>query len=312
MAAAHRGCWSRWRCSALLLAAVPLLALGSTGAVSPEQLRRGEYVFHSAGCAGCHTDRDNEGEPLAGGRPLKTPFGTFYSPNITPHREYGIGDWSDADFLRALKAGLAPDRSFYYPSFPYPAYAGMSRDDVLALKAYLFSLAPVARPNRDHELPWYLRWRAGLWLWRTLYFDSSPVDTHDDPELARGAYLAEALAHCGECHTPRNPLGGLRQARKYAGTHEGPEGKTVPNITPDRKTGIGRWSRDDLVFYFQLGLTPGGDAAGGLMAEVIDDGLSKLTPGDQEALASYLLSQRAIVNPLRRDKAESRPRGEFD
>lgn len=297
------------RCLWMWLALIPLAPSAMADA---EQVARGRYLLQAAGCAGCHTDRDNDGEPLAGGRAIVTPFGTFFSPNITADAETGIGRWTDAQFLRALKAGIAPDGALYSPAFPYTSYVRMTREDALAIKAYLFSLPPVAQQNRAHELPWYLRWSPPLWLWRTLNFDAGPLPRAGDPQLQRGAYLAEALAHCGECHTPRGAMGGILDHRQYAGTQSGPEGKTIPNITPDRETGIGRWSRDDLVFYFQLGLTPGGDSAGGLMAEVIDDGLSRLTPEDQHALAAYVLSRPAVANRLQREKKKGSRRGEFD
>lgn len=288
-----------------LIVAPPALA-------AADEVERGRYLLQAAGCAGCHTDRDHDGEALAGGRALATPFGTFYSSNITPDPDTGIGRWTDAQFLRALKGGIAPDGSLYYPAFPYTAYARMTREDVLAIKAYLFSIAPVRRRNRNHDLPWYLGWSPPLWLWRALNFDSRPLPPVGGAQLQRGAYLAEALAHCGECHTPRGALGGMLTRRQYAGTRSGPEGKTIPNITPHRETGIGRWSRDDLVFYFQLGMTPGGDSAGGLMAEVIDNGLSRLTAADQNALAAYVLSRAPVANPLQREAKKASRRGEFD
>ncbi len=268
-------------------------------------LERGEYLVRAGGCTNCHTDE--QGAFLAGGRALNTPFGTFYAPNITPHRRHGIGAWTDAEFLRAMKAGLAPDGTNYYPAFPYVAYAGMRREDVLAVKAYLDSIPPVAQPNRPHQLPWYLRFRPGLWLWKWRYLSlPAPGTTRDtDPLRQRGAYLVNALAHCGECHTPRDWFGGLIDARRHAGTVNGPDGDVVPNITPDRKTGIGKWSNDDLLFYLQTGLTADGDSAGGPMAEVIDNITSRLTKADQQAIVRYVLSLPPIENSLQSSRAKT-------
>ncbi len=264
------------------------------------KVSRGEYIFRAAGCAGCHTDEANNGEFLAGGRALKTSFGVFYTPNITPHPRYGIGRWTDAQFVRALKAGLSPRGRNYYPAFPYVAYAGMRREDVLALKAYLDTVPPVAWKNRSHELPWYLRLRGTLWLWKWRYFDPrGPLsNSRRDPVLARGDYLVNALSHCGECHTPRDRLGGRVEALRHAGTGDGPDGEDVPNITPHRKTGIGTWSEDDLEFYLETGLTPDGDSAGSLMAEVIDNGTRHLSRSDRLAIARYVLSLPPIENAV--------------
>ncbi len=283
-----------------------LLALYAAGsgamAEAPDDspVRQGEYVFRAAGCASCHTDEENDGEFLAGGRALKTPFGVFYTPNITPHPQYGIGRWSVADFTRAIKAGLSPRGGNYFPSFPYVAYSGMRREDVLALKAYLDTVAPVARRNRAHQLPWYLRLRSALWLWKWRYFvtDGSRIDAHTDPVLARGDYLVNALSHCGECHTPRDRFGGLIYELRHAGIRDGPEGGNVPNITPDRRTGIGKWSEDDLQYYLETGLAPDGDSAGSLMAEVIDNGTRHLSEQDRLAIARYILSLPPIENSV--------------
>lgn len=296
------------RASAELLFALTLACAPPHVSAAEDLVRRGEYVFRAAGCTSCHTDRKGKGEFLAGGRPLQTPFGTFYSPNITPDLEHGIGRWSDEDFVRALADGVSPNGAHYYPAFPYTSYTRMRRADMLALKAYLFTVAPVARPNRKPELAWYARWRSLLSVWKWLFF--TPGELEADPAQAedwnRGAYLAKALAHCGECHTPRNLFGAPDEARRYAGTPNGPEGEAVPNITPDRKTGIGRWREDDIVYYLETGATPGGDYAGSLMADVIDDSLSHLTQADLQAIVSYLRSLPAIEHAIKRKKPAKR------
>jgi mono/diheme cytochrome c family protein len=271
-------------------------------------------VFRAAGCLACHTEEDG-GAPLAGGRALVTPLGTFYSPNITPDPTHGIGRWTERDFARALGEGLAPDGSPYYPAFPYTAYTRMRGEDVQALWAYLRTVPPVARPNRTHALPWYLGWRVVNWPWRWLYFRPGTFqdDPARDPVWNQGAYLAEALGHCGECHTPRDALGGLDEDLRYAGAAAGPEGEAVPNITPDRDTGIGRWRVDDLAYFLSTGATPSGDYAGGLMAEVVEHGTSHLGEADRTALATYVLSLPPVANPVGGGaRKEKKARGEFE
>ncbi len=287
----------------LLCTAVLGVASAAPGA---SLLERGEYLVRAGGCTNCHTDE--EGAFLAGGRALHTPFGTFYAPNITPHLRHGIGAWTDADFLRAMKAGLSPDGENYYPAFPYVAYAGMRRQDVLAIKAYLNSVPAVAQPNRPHQLPWYLHFRPGVWLWKWRYLSplARTTDGAVDPVQQRGEYLVNALAHCGECHTPRDWFGGLIDAQRHAGSVYGVDGDVVPNITPDRKTGIGKWSGDDLSFYLQTGLTPDGDSAGGPMAAVIDNVTSRLTNQDLQAMVRYVLSIPPIENVLQSRQSKTK------
>lgn len=258
-------------------------------------VERGRAVLHAGGCIGCHTAE--EGEPLAGGRPLKSRYGTFYSPNITPDLRFGIGRWSVDQFDRAMRQGVAPDGHAYYPSFPYPAYSGMTDRDVKDLKAYLDTRTPVSRQNRKHDLSWYLNIGLSVTAWRSLYFTPQSFEPNSSRSALwnRGRYLVEVLGHCGECHTPRTALGGLLEGRGLSGAREGPDGESVPNITPDRESGIGRWSRSELVEYLSSGMNPEGDFAGGGMAEVIDNGLTFLDPGDLEAIAEYLLSQPAIT-----------------
>jgi mono/diheme cytochrome c family protein len=249
---------------------------------------------------------------LAGGRAFNTPFGSFFSPNITPHPDYGIGNWSDAQFVQALSEGVAPDGSHYYPVFPYPSYTLMQTEDLLALKAYLFSLPAVAQPNKAHDLPWYMSYRLLNWVWNLVYFEqgSYQQSPNHSTQWNRGAYLSLAMAHCAECHTPRNVLGALDHEQFNAGARDGPEDEVIPNITPHKKTGIGRWSEDDLVYFLETGATPSGDYTGGLMAEVIDEGLSHLTEQDLRAIAHYVLSLTPIDNAIKRRKKKRR--GEFD
>jgi mono/diheme cytochrome c family protein len=233
---------------------------------------------------------------------LATPFGTFYSPNITPDSQTGIGRWTDAQFLRALREGVRPDGANYFPVFPYPSFTKITDADALAIKAYLFSLPTVRQTNRSHDVSFPLSWRFLQNGWKWLFF--TPARFHPAQERSeaynRGAYLVTALAHCGECHTPRNWFGATEPDRFLAGTPAGPDGKKVPNITPDSKTGIGDWSEDDIVTLLATGQTPDFDFAGGAMAEVVKS-TARLTEEDRRAIAAYLRSLPAIRSGSKAD-----------
>ena len=271
-------------------------------AAADEATKRGEYIFNAAGCAGCHTDVKVQGRLLAGGRPLATPFGSFYSPNITPDYADGIGAWSQADFATALRRGTAPDGSPYFPSFPYPSFTGMSEADISDLWAYLSTRPAVSRPDQRHKLRFPFNLRVLLWGWRALFFEEGPIEVvaTRSEEWNRGNYLVRALTHCGECHTPRNFFGGVDGKRELGGNPVGPNGKPVPNITPDTETGIGGWSDEEIVDYLSIGMTPEGDFAGASMAEVIDQTSGKLTDADRRAIAVYLKSLPALRSQLKK------------
>ena len=277
-----------------------LLALTQAAPVIGEEdaVERGEYLVRAGGCFSCHTAAG--GQQLAGGRALATPFGTFYSPNITPDPETGIGRWTDAQFLRALREGVRPDGANYFPVFPYPSFTGITDGDVLAIKAYLFSLPAVRQHNRPHDVAFPFSWRFLQTGWKLLFFTPGPFQPAPERSAAynRGAYLVTALGHCGECHTPRNFLGAVRSDRRLAGTPVGPDGQTVPNITPDPNTGIGKWEKDDLVQLLKTGTTPEQSKVKGAMRETIQDGLKYLSDDDLEAIANYLLAQPAIVHDV--------------
>ncbi len=285
-----------------LVLAPAALAFTWAAHAQEDAVERGRYLFAVAGCQGCHTVKG--GELLAGGRALKTPFGTFYGPNITPEPEHGIGRWSDADFLRALREGVSPDGDFYYPAFPYLSFTGMTDEDILAIKAYIFTLPPVAEPRRDHDLDFPYNIRVGLAPWRWRYFKPGPLkpDPGHGEAWNRGAYLVQAVAHCVECHTPRDFLGGPKKDMAFAGTAEGPEGTVVPNITPNKQTGLGDWSAGDFDFFLSLGMMPDGDVVGDVMYEVVQSGTSKLTRADREAIAAYLQALPPILHVVERKK----------
>jgi len=286
------------------LALVVSLAAANAYAADDAQLKRGEYLFNAGGCTSCHTDRKADVPSLAGGRGLKTPFGTFYGPNITPHPTAGIGKWSDADFMRAMHDGRGPDGTHFFPVFPYTSFTEMTDGDIKDLNAYVFSLPPVDRPSKPHEVSFPFNIRFLQIGWRM--FNFTPGRFQPDPkagaEVNRGAYLARAVVHCGECHTPRNFMGGLKTSMWLAGTVNGPEGETAPNITPDPDTGIGKWSVKDIANYLQDGVDPDGGFAGSLMAEVIKNATGKLTDADRAAIAAYLKQIPPIANKLRRSQ----------
>jgi mono/diheme cytochrome c family protein len=261
---------------------------------------RGEYLTRAGGCFSCHTAPG--GQPLAGRRALATPFGTFYSPNITPDVETGIGGWTDVQFLRALRYGVRPDGANYFPVFPYPSFTGIADGDALAIKAYLFSRPAVRQPDRAHDVAFPFSWRFLQGGWRLLFFTPGPFRPSPERSAARnrGAYLVTALSHCGECHTPRNTLGAVRQSLRLAGNADGPDGQVVPNITPDPATGIGEWQKSDLMELLKTGTTPEQTTVKGAMREAIADGFKYLSDDDLAAIADYLLAQPPIVHEVSR------------
>jgi mono/diheme cytochrome c family protein len=270
-------------------------------AAAAPSAERGAYIFAIAGCQGCHTDKG--GTPLAGGRALKTPFGTFHGPNITPNPEHGIGGWSDEDFIRALREGDGPGGSNLFPVFPYTSFTLMTDADMRDLKAYIFSLPPSDQPNKEHDINFPFGWRFLLTPWKWLNFSEGPFepDPNQSAEWNRGAYLVTALGHCGECHTPRGWLGEMLTSSAMSGNTEGPDGSKVPNITPDKATGIGSWSKGQVAAALRSGMLPDGDFVGDAMGEVVQNSTSKLTDADREAIATFLLSLPPIAN----DKAKA-------
>jgi mono/diheme cytochrome c family protein len=266
--------------------------------------KRGEYVLRLGGCVTCHTE-EKGGQFLAGGRALKTPFGTFYPPNITPDPKTGIGGWSTGAFVQAMTEGRSPRGHPLYPAFPYTSYTRANEQDLVDLKAYLDKVPPVANPVPAHDLKFPFGFRPLLKGWQLFFF--RPGTFEPDPAKSaswnRGAYIVNGPGHCGECHTPRNLFGAPDRQRLLAGTRDGPDGKAVPNITPDRETGIGGWSKTDIAFALQTGILPDGDVLGGLMAEEVKDATSHLSAEDRAAIAEYLLS----LPPLQGSPRSSKP-----
>ena len=266
----------------MILAITAMTASADEAGMGTAIVEKGRYLFDSANCYACHTDVDNDGAALAGVRALETEFGTFYSPNITPDKATGIGNWSDEDFINALTLGMAPDGRHYYPSFPYLSYQSMTTDDILAIKAYLFSQTAVSQQNQPHELNWYLS-QFSLRLWKILNeLIAMPVN-HDG---SRGSYLVDVLGHCNECHTPRNMLGMLKMQERLQGN----EDLSAPDISAS-KDGIGDWRRQELADLFKYGELPDGDYVADHMGEVVDNSTSKWTDEDLDAVIEYLLTE---------------------
>jgi mono/diheme cytochrome c family protein len=248
---------------------------------------KGEAVFWAAGCASCHMAPGASGEAeliLSGGQTFASPFGTFLAPNISPDPTHGIGGWTLAQFASAVMRGVSPDGSHYFPAFPYSAYNKASPSDIADLKAFMDGLPPSSEPSKAHEVGFPFNIRRNLGGWKFLFLSEDWVLTEGlTPEETRGRYLVEALAHCGECHTPRNALGGLESDRWMAGGAV-PGGKgSFPNITPAKLT----WSQPEIVEYLTSGFTPEFDSVGGHMAHVVSN-MARLPLEDREAVAAYV------------------------
>ncbi|SNB79418.1 Cytochrome c, mono- and diheme variants [Arboricoccus pini] len=276
------------RGAVLALSLLCLAAQAASARADDDLVAKGDYLTKAADCVVCHTAPG--GKPFAGGRAFSLPIGTIYSPNITPDKTAGIGDWTDEEFVRALHEGIAKDGSHLYPAFPYTSYTLMPREDVLAIRAYLATLEPVSTrpPENEVSFPFNQRWL--MWGWNLVFNSDSRFapDPAKSAEWNRGAYLVQGPGHCGECHTPRN----IAQARKSSMELGGAEiqGWQAYNITSDVKTGIGGWTEEDLAAYLKNGFAEGHGAAAGSMAEVVSYSLRYLTDADLKAIAIYLKS----------------------
>jgi len=254
--------------------------------------KRGAYLVKAGGCVACHTGEKKGASLFAGGRALKTPFGTFFGPNITPDPQHGIGRWSEADFVRAMRMGVRPDGADLFPAFPYPAFTLISDADLRDLWAYLRTVPPSKRASKAHDLKFPYNARFLIRFWKWLYFKPGPMKPVPgrSATVDRGAYLVRALGHCGECHTPRNVLGAPIDDRFLAGG-AGPDGKDVPNLTPAR---LKKWNDEELKDFLTTGLTPDGDVASETMGEVVRNTTGQLTPEDLAALVAYLRGIPAV------------------
>lgn len=280
---------------------------------SADVLARGEYLAKAADCAACHTVPGSN-KAFAGGLPFRLPFGTIYSSNITADETNGIGSWTDDDFVRAVHDGIGKHGEHLYPAFPYASYTQLSRSDVLAIKAYLFNLPKIAQPNRPNDLsfPYNQRWAVGFW--NALFFKSQRFqpDASQSPQWNSGKYLATALGHCAECHTPRNSLFALQHNEELSG--EEVQGWHAYNITSDPAHGIGAWSDAELASYLVTGHADGRGSASGPMGEAVENSLRFLQPTDTAALITYLrtVPARAGKEPITIDSKPAAALGSSD
>lgn len=295
---------ARARVTLIVCALVAALADARPGPAaaqpSQQEIARGRYVFGATGGCGCHTVK---GQPVnAGGRRYDGPFGTVYSSNITPDRETGIGGWTDEQIITATRAGRRPNGERLLPVHPYPVFNGMAADDLKALVAFLRSVPPVKRANQAKRITVPLFESVFLPTWLAAFAPrETPPPSAPTAGAPRGEYLVRAVAHCGECHTPRTMTMATDNSRFLAGNPKGPEDHAIPNITPDPDTGIGKWSVEEIAEYLGTGNKPDGDVAGGLMGEVIDGtlaGYKDLTRADRTAIAQYLKTLPPIRNKI--------------
>lgn len=284
----------------LTILAVTSLAgwfLSAPNFVSPSEftnitgdLVRGEHVFYASGCSSCHAAPNAKADAkkiLTGGKQFESDFGTFYAPNISPDPVFGIGRWTVVELASAMQKGTSPKGQHYYPAFPYTSYSRMTSQDVADLYIYLKTLPKSQTPRQAHLVKFPFNIRRGLGLWKLLFASQNPdLINSDDPIIQRGRYLVEASGHCGECHTPRNIIGGLDYSRWLTGGPN-PDGQgRIPNITSN-DTDIEAWTEADIAYYLQTGFTPDFDTAGGSMVDVIDN-ISHLSETDIRAIAKYL------------------------
>jgi mono/diheme cytochrome c family protein len=269
----------------------PVSPTPPAGSMRQPNLENGRTLFFAGGCTSCHAVPSQADKlRLGGGYALKSPFGTFHIPNISPHKQDGIGSWSTADFVRAMREGVSPDGRHYYPAFPYTSYQRMNPEDLADLFAFIMTLAPVEGRAPDHELPFPYNIRRGLGLWKLAFLDGQVFrpDVSKSTSWNRGAYLVNGPGHCAECHSERNAAGAIIEDRRFAGGPD-PEGRgTVPNITP-HPSGIGGWTADDLTTLLKTGETPNFDTVGGPMGAVVAN-TAQLPDADRQAMAEYLLS----------------------
>jgi mono/diheme cytochrome c family protein len=281
----------------------PVGAAAGTAPARVPDLANGQVMFNAGGCASCHAVPDQPDRlRLGGGVAIKSPFGTFYAPNISSDPTDGIGKWSEAEFVNAVMHGVSPDGQHYFPAFPYTSYQHARREDVLDLFAYLKTLPAVAGKVRDHDVPFPFNIRRNVGIWKFLFLDGKPFvpDSAKSPQWNRGAYLVNSFGHCAECHSPRNALGGITAAQRFAGGPN-PEGEGwVPNIT---QKGLGEWSAKDIAYFLKTGELPDGDSVGGAMTRVIKN-TSQLPDDDLAAMADYLKSLPPVDGPPRPKRKE--------
>lgn len=280
---------------------IPATVPASALAPRTPDLANGRTMFFAGGCSSCHATPNQEDRTrLGGGFALKSPFGTFYAPNISPDPNDGIGKWSEADFVTAMVKGTSPGGQHYYPAFPYTSYQRMRYNDLRDLFAHLKTLQPVHGKVREHDLPFPFNIRRTLGAWKFLFLDGEPFkpDAGKDAAWNRGAYLVNGPGHCVECHSPRNPLGGIVSSQRFAGGPD-PEGEGfVPNIT---QKGLSSWSQEQIAKLLETGDTPDGDSVGGNMGKVVGN-TRQLSAQDRDAMATYIKSLPPVEGPKPAEK----------
>ena len=275
-------------------ASVPAEALGP----HEPDIENGRRMFFAGNCGACHSTPDQKDDlVLGGGHATRTQFGTFHAPNISPHPDAGIGGWTEAQFVTAMTKGTSPDARHYYPVFPYPSFQRMAQTDVRDLFAFLKTLSPVESQSRPHEVAFPYNVRRGIGLWKRLYLDGEPFtpDPNQSAEWNRGAYLVNGPAHCAECHSPRDALGGIVGGQRFAGGPSADGKGWVPNIT---QWGLSHWEVDDIASFLETGETPDYNVVGGDMSRVIAN-TARLSEEDRRAMAVYLKSLPEVEGPER-------------
>ena len=276
----------------------PPTSIAVSAAAAAPNPANGQIIFNAGGCSTCHAVPNQPDRlRLGGGLAIPSPFGTFYAPNISPDPADGIGRWSEASFVNAVTRGISPEGTHYFPAFPYTSYAHAKVEDVRDLFAYLKTLARVPGKVRDHDVPFPFNIRRNVGIWKLLFMDDKPfvADPARSVSWNRGAYLVNGFGHCAECHSPRNFLGGIIAAQRFAGGPN-PEGEGwVPNIT---RKGLGDWNDKDIAYFLESGQTPDGDSAGGSMVRVIRN-TSQVPEQDRAAIAEYIVSLPPVDGPPR-------------
>ncbi len=276
-----------------VLTSPQVTSVAEVSGLVPGDKTRGERMFWAGGCASCHARPKTEGEDrlvLAGGLELKTPFGTFVAPNISPHETDGIGSWSVTDLANAMRNGVSPDGRHYYPAFPYASYVRMENSDIADLYSFLMTLPATNGRAPDHKIGFPFNIRRGLGLWKLAFLSKEQVfmPGNNNTEAEKGRYLVEGPGHCGECHTPRNFAGGIDKSMWLSGAPAAEGDGKVPNITSG-EGGIGDWSANDIAYFLETGFTPEFDSVGGAMTSV-QRNMAHLSPQDRSAIAAYLKS----------------------
>ncbi|GGZ91971.1 cytochrome C [Ignatzschineria ureiclastica] len=261
-----------------------------------ELIEKGQYISIAADCVACHTAPTENAKPFAGDYVIEVPMGKIVAPNITPSKEYGIGNWSETEFADAVRKGITPDGTRLYPAMPYTAYHGITDEDIHALYTYFMKgVVAVDEPAKEQtELSFPFEYRSLMAIWNGMFLDEKTFtpDPNQSAQINRGEYLIDNLAHCGTCHTPRNLLYSEEESKALSGSNLG--GWYAPNITPDPETGIGNWSKEEIVQFLKTGHIENKASSAGEMATAVVESFSKMTDEDLMAIATALKSMNAI------------------